>query len=145
LLQPFLADAEAIRPSPADIAFMRAGFLDLLRIRASSTLFRLRTAEDVLARLQFRNAGPQQNPVLIAAHLDGEGYPGANFREVLYLLNVSPQAQSLVLPQEAGKRYVLHPVLRADAADARVREASFDAAAGGFVVPGRTAVVYVVE
>ncbi len=74
------------------------------------------------------------------------GYAGANFREVLYLLNVSPQAQTLVLPEEAGKDYRLHPVLRADGAtDRRVREAQYQSRKGRFVVPARTAVVFVVE
>jgi pullulanase/glycogen debranching enzyme len=146
LLRPLLADAAAIRPEPTDIAWMRDAFRDLLRIRASSTLFRLRTATDVQQRLRFRNTGPEQNPLVIAGHLDGTGYPGAGFREVLYLLNVSPQAQTLVLPEETGKRYVLHPVLRADAAaDRRAREAQFDPRHGRFVVPPRTAVVFVVE
>jgi len=140
------ADVAAIRPTPADIAWMRDGFRDLLRIRASSTLFRLRTSDEVQQRLQFRNTGPKQNPLVIAAHLDGDGYEGANFREVLYLLNVSPQAQSLTLPEETGKRYVLHPVLRAETVtDRRVLQARFDAGSGRFVVPPRTAVVYVIE
>jgi hypothetical protein len=44
---PILADAAAIRPTPALIAWMRDGFRDLLRIRASSTLFRMRDAADI--------------------------------------------------------------------------------------------------
>ncbi|MFC5579059.1 alpha-1,6-glucosidase domain-containing protein [Lysobacter niabensis] len=146
LLRPMLADAAMIKPAPADIAWMRDGFRDLLRIRDSSTLFRLRNADDVKQRLRFGNTGPAQNPLVIAGHLDGTGYAGANFRDVLYLLNVSPEQQTLVLPEEAGKRYVLHPVLRgADAADRREREAKFQSRDGRFVVPARTAVVLVVE
>ncbi len=146
LLRPILADAAAIKPSPDHIAWMRDAFRDLLRIRASSTLFRLRTTEDVQQRLRFGNTGPEQNPLVIAGHLDGEGYEGAGFHEVLYLLNVSPEAQTLVLPEEAGKRYALHPVLAADsAADARAKQARFDLRKGRFVVPARTAVVFVVE
>jgi hypothetical protein len=141
-----LADAAAIKPAPGDIAWMRDAFRDLLRIRASSTLFRLRTAADVQQRLHFRNTGTGQNPLVIAGHLDGKDYEGAGFREVLYLLNVSPQAQALVLPEEAGKRYVLHPVLAdGNAADGRVKQARLDRRDGRFVVPARTAVVYVVE
>jgi pullulanase len=146
LLRPMLADAATIRPTPDDIAWMRDGFRDLLRIRASSTLFRLRDTKDIQQRLHFRNTGPEQNPLVIAAHLDGEGYDGANFRDVLYLINVSPQPQALVLPEEAGKRYALHPVLAdAHAADSRAKQARFDPHKGRFVVPARTAVVFVVE
>ena len=146
LLRPILADAAAIKPTPEHIAWMRDAFRDLLRIRASSTLFRLRTAKDVQQRLRFANTGPEQNPLVIVGHLDGEGYEGAGFREVLYLLNVSPQAQSLVLPEEAGKRYLLHPVLADDGTtDRRAKEARFDRRRGRFVVPARTAVVFVVQ
>ncbi|GAB3382470.1 pullulanase-type alpha-1,6-glucosidase [Lysobacter fragariae] len=146
LLRPLLADADSIKPTPADIAWMRDAFRDLLRIRASSALFRLRTTQDVMQRLHFGNTGPDQNPLVIAGHLDGEHYNGARFREVLYLLNVSPQPQALVLLNESGKRYVLHPVLAdAHSADSRAKQATFDPRDGRFVVPARTAVVYVIE
>jgi hypothetical protein len=46
----------------------------------------------------------------------------------------------------AGKTFVLHPVHRATgAADMRAREAVWEAAAGSFTVPARTAVVFVGE
>ncbi|MFZ2754184.1 MAG: alpha-1,6-glucosidase domain-containing protein, partial [Lysobacteraceae bacterium] len=145
LLRPVLADP-SIKPTPADIAWMRDAFNDLLKIRGSSTLFRMRSATDVEARLSFRNAGPQQNPLVIAAHLDGEGYAGAEFREILYFINVSPETQTVTLTEERDKTYVLHPVQRvADSALARVvREAHYDARSGGFTIPARSAVVYVV-
>ncbi len=145
LLRPVLAD-ESIKPRPEDIAWMRDAFRDLLRIRDGSTLFRMRSSADVQQRLAFCNVGPQQNPVVIAAHLDGEVYAGAGFREVLYFINVSPEAQTLPLPQEQGKAYVLHPVQRAaNAADSRPRDARYDPATGRFTIPPRTAVVYVIE
>ena len=84
--------------------------------------------------------------MVIVGHADGAGYDGANFKEVLYLVNVDKQPQSIELAAEHGKQYVLHPVHRAsDAADARVFESRYDAASGRFTVPARTAVVYVVE
>ena len=144
LLRPVLRNANA-KPSPADIAWMRDGFRDLLRIRAGSPLFRLRTADEVQRRLAFRNTGPKQNPLVVAGHLDGAGLEGA-FAEVLYLLNVSPEPQSLELPEDAGKAWVLHPVqAAAGAADARAKQAHYGAPEGTFIVPGRTAVVFVIE
>ena len=122
---------------------MRDLFRDQLRIRDSSTLFRLRSAAEVQARLSFENVGPDQNPLVIDGHLDGKDLEGANFREIEYLVNVSPETQSLLLPAQAGKRWVLHPVQRAGA-DARVREASVSPQ-GIFTVPARTAVVWVIE
>jgi hypothetical protein len=61
------------------------------------------------------------------------------------MINVSPQAQTLRLPGEAGAAWQLHPVQRgAQAADRRVaRQAK--AAGGVFEVPARSAVVFVVN
>ncbi|KGM53538.1 alpha-1,6-glucosidase [Lysobacter arseniciresistens ZS79] len=145
-MAPLLADP-AIKPTAREIAFTRDAFLDLLRIRDSSTLFRLRTADDVAHRLHFHNTGPDQNPVVIAGELDGRGYPGARFETLLYLVNVSPEPQTLAIDDAAGRDFVLHPVHRAaGAADSRPRdEATFDRTTGRFTVPARTAVVYVIE
>ena len=144
LLRPVLRNPNA-KPSPADIAWMRDAFRDLLRIRAGTPLFRLGNADDVQRRLAFRNVGPKQDPLVIAGHLDGAGMAGA-YREVLYLLNVSPEPRSLLLPEEAGKPYVLHPVQAAkEAADSRAKQARYVASDGRFTVPGRTAVVFVIE
>ena len=121
-------------------------FRDLLKIRASSTLFRLRTAEDIKARLVFHNTGSTQVPTVLAGHLDGNGYPGARFRELIYFVNVDKVAHALTLAGEAGKAYVLHPVQgAAGAAAPRAATASYDAAAGAFTLPARTAVVFVVQ
>jgi pullulanase-type alpha-1,6-glucosidase len=74
-MKPALADAR-IAPTPAEIRWARGASLDLLRIRRSSTLFRLRTADDVRRRLHFRNVGPAQDPAVLVGHLDGAGLPG---------------------------------------------------------------------
>ncbi len=146
LIKPLLANPD-IKPRPSDITLARDMFRDLLRIRSSSTLFRLRTARDIHERLRFFNTGSRQNPVLLAGHLDGLAYPGAGFRELLYFVNVGTAAQEIVLPSEAGKSYVLHPVHRArHAADKRPAEQAFFARERGrFEIPARSAVVYVVE
>jgi pullulanase/glycogen debranching enzyme len=144
LLRPFLADAN-LKPTPGDIAWMRDAFRDLLRIRASSTLFRLRSADDIKSRLRFLNTGSGQNPVVIAAALDGNGYAGAGFKRIVYLVNVGVTEQVLAAPSEVGLPLELHPVHQAaGAADQRVATgAKFDAATGRFMLPARSAVVFV--
>ncbi|MES2858033.1 MAG: alpha-1,6-glucosidase domain-containing protein [Pseudomonadota bacterium] len=143
LVAPVLRNPDA-KPSPREIAWMRDAFRDLLRIRSSTSLFRLRSADEVQRRLAFRNVGQGQNPLVIAGHLDGAGIVGP-FRELLYFINVSPHAQTLALPGEAGKAYALHPLQASpEAADQRARDARYVAAAGRFDIPGRTAVVFVV-
>jgi hypothetical protein len=129
------------------MAWTRGAFTDLLRIRASSTLFRLRTANEVIERLTFLNTGPTQVPEVVVGHLRGDAYPGARFREALYLVNVDTQPHSLAFASERDKRYVLHPVHRAaGATDRRAAEqAQYETDTGRFTVPARTAVVFVVE
>ncbi|MES2297974.1 MAG: alpha-1,6-glucosidase domain-containing protein [Pseudomonadota bacterium] len=142
-IKPRLANA-AIKPAPQDIAFTRDAFRDLLRIRASSTLFRLRSAADIVQRLRFYNTGPAQEPTVIAARLDGAGYPGAAFRSLLYFINVDKVTHQIAVPEEKDRHYALHPVQRsAAAADQRARAASYDAASGAFTIPARSAVVFV--
>jgi len=145
LLKPYLANA-AIKPAPADIAFARDAFRDLLKIRASSTLFRLRTSADIVERLRFFNTGPQQEATVLAAWLDGKGYPGARFAGLSYLVNVDKVEHVVTDEALRGKRLALHPVhLAKDAADQRAKQARFDSASGSFTVPPRTAVVFVAE
>jgi pullulanase-type alpha-1,6-glucosidase len=143
LLRPLLAN-EAIKPGPADIAFTRDAFRDLLRIRASSTLFRMRSAQDIWQRLRFFNTGSQQEPTVLAAHIDGRGYAGARFEALSYLINVDKVAHVVVDPLARGKRMRVHPVHAAgSAADKRAAEATFDSVSGAFHIPPRTAVVFV--
>ncbi|MCC2971023.1 alpha-1,6-glucosidase domain-containing protein [Massilia sp. IC2-476] len=145
LLKPFLANA-AIKPKPADIAFARDAFRDLLAIRASSTLFRMRSTDDIVQRLRFFNTGAQQQPTVLAAWIDGKGYPGANFAGISYLVNVDTVAHTVGDAALRGKRLKLHPVhAAAKAADKRAVQARFDSASGSFTVPPRTAVVFVAD
>jgi pullulanase/glycogen debranching enzyme len=145
LIKPLLANPD-IKPTATEIALARDMFRDLLKLRSSSTMFRLRSAADIKARLKFFNTGSTQNPTLLVGHLDGVGYPGAGFRELLYFVNVDKIAHDLLVPSEKGKPYVLHPVhLAASAADKRpALQADFAPATGRFSIPARTALVYVI-
>ena len=143
VMRPLLANAD-IKPTPAEIAWTRDAFRDLLKIRASTTLLRLRTAEDIKQRLLFLNTGPSQVPTVLAAYINGSGYPGAGFSELIYLVNVDKVEQVLTVPAAVGRNLALHPVHRAaDAADKRAQQARFDSASGVFRIPPRTAVVFV--
>jgi pullulanase/glycogen debranching enzyme len=146
LMRPRLSDPR-IAPAPAEIRWTRDAVLALLRIRSSTTLFRLRTAADVSERLTLLNTGPNQVPSVVAGHLRGDGYPGARYRQLVYAINADKRTHALVVPGEAGKTYVLHPVQRTwRAADRRPwHEARYDPASGTFTLPARSAVVFVVE
>jgi len=147
LMAPRLANA-ALKPTPADIAWTRDAFLDLLRIRSSTTMLRLRSTEDIAARMRFFNTGPQQvgSGAVVGAHVDGQGYPGAGFRRLAYLINADTVAHRVPAPELAGQPWTLHPVLAAPgAADRRAAQATWDAASASFTVPARSAVVWVVR
>ena len=146
-MRPVLAMAASIKPTPAQLRWARDAFADLLRIRASSTLFRLDSADAVQRRLVLHDTGPRQNPLLLAGELDGEGLEGAGFRRLIYFLNVGRQAQALSLPSAVGRGYHLHPVhLEAAAADPRpAAQARFEPASGRFEIPARSAVVFVLD
>jgi pullulanase len=143
LIKPLLANA-ALKPAAADIAFARDAFRDLLALRASSTLFRLRSAHDIEQRLRFFNTGPAQLPTVIAAHIDGRGYSGAGFAGLAYFINVDKVAHTLDVAELRGKRLRLHPVHAAPtAADRRAAASTFDSATGRVSIPARSAVVFV--
>lgn len=57
------------------------------------------------------------------------------------VFNATPQRQEQTVRAAAGTRYALHPV-QAKGADAVVKGASYDRAAGTFTVPARTVAVF---
>jgi pullulanase len=143
IIRPLLANP-AIKPTSSEIRWTRDAFRDLISIRASSRLFRLRTADEIKQRLHFYNTGSAQIPTVLVGHLDGTGYPGGKFGELIYFVNVDKVAQTLTIDAEKNKAYRLHPVQRSrDAADRRAASASYTAATGAFTIPPRTAVVFV--
>jgi pullulanase len=68
--RPRLADP-LLAPGPAEIAAVRAGFLDLLRLRRSTPLLRLRSGEEIRRRVRFLEAdlGPMEPPGLIVMEI----------------------------------------------------------------------------
>jgi pullulanase-type alpha-1,6-glucosidase len=141
VFRPLLADP-ALRVGEAHIRQAFAHFREVLAVRRSSRLFRLRTAGDVAAHLRFLNEGPAQVPGLIAFELaDPDGEIDRRWRRILVVVNAMPAAVTWGDPSLAGLALELHPLQQASA-DPVVRGATFDAAQGA-VVPGRTAAVFV--
>ena len=146
-MQPLLADS-AIKPTATEIRWTRDAFVDLRRIRACSTLFRLRSANDIVQRLTFCNTGSAQVPTVLVGHVNGDGYEGAGFMELVYLINVDKAAHTVTIEALGGTTFELHPVHRAPGApgavDTRAALATWNPVTGSFSVPPRTAVVWVV-
>ena len=145
LMRPILTNP-LIKPGMANILSARDSFLDLLAIRKSSSLFRLRTAQDVKDRLQFYNVGPSQVPGVIIMRIDGQSpgaYAGANYRSVVVLFNADKVARTVTVAALGGKALALHPVQQSSSADAIVKSASYSSATGSFMIPARTTAVFV--
>ncbi len=136
---------ENIKPTQREIEWTAAAMRDLLAIRASSTLFRMRTATDIKQRLKFFNVGVAQIPTVIAAELVGTGYAGANFERVFFLINVDKMPQQIVNAKLVGAALTPHPRL-ADinsASPSVALGATFDTKTGAFAIPARSVAVFV--
>ena len=72
LMGPLLANP-SLRPSGADIVTSFDRFKELLRVRKSTPLFRLRTAAEINSRVAFYNTGPDQVRGLIVMGVSGRG------------------------------------------------------------------------
>lgn len=144
LMAPVLANP-LIKPDTPAILAAKGGFEDLLAIRQSSTLFRLRTAQDVIDRLKFHNTGPAQVPGVVAMSISGaepRPYPGAKYKRVVVLFNVDKVANTVTIPELQGRKLKLHDVQRFGS-DAVVRASAYDPGAGSFTIPARTTAVFV--
>jgi pullulanase-type alpha-1,6-glucosidase len=144
VIQPLLADPN-IRPTSAEITSTHQHFMEMLQIRRSSVLFRLRTAEDIEQRLGFDNTGPDQIPGVIVMSISDMGDLedlDPNYEYIVVVFNGTPDEVAYTLDAAVGLNMELHPV-QAASADTIVQGASFDSATGTFTVPGRTTAVFV--
>ena len=146
LIRPMLTDP-LMAPGADDLAFSSAVFREWLSIRAQEPLLRLRTAEDVMARLTFHNTGPQQVPGVIVMQLRDdlptmtELAPGVD--RLLVVFNTSPVRATVTVPEAAGKAWLLHEV-QASGVDAGTLRGAFVVTANGRVaVPPLSTVVFV--
>ncbi|GAB4502495.1 MAG: pullulanase-type alpha-1,6-glucosidase [Anaerolineales bacterium] len=143
IFRPLLANP-ALKAGQAEIRFAAAVFQEYLKIRKSSPLFRLQTAEQVQQSVAFLNTGPQQIPGLIVMRLTDPAKRDPNFDEIIVLFNANPQSMRFSAAELAGKKFELHPV-QAASADETVRRADFDSGSATFSVPGRTTAVFVLR
>ncbi|GAB4204449.1 MAG: hypothetical protein OHK0022_29620 [Roseiflexaceae bacterium] len=140
---PLLAN-RAIWPSTALIQSTKTHFEEMLRIRKSSPLFRLRTAAEIQSQVSFLNTGPSQESGLIVmvlseprvTHLDNP------YKRIVVVYNANPTAKTFTEQSFRNIQMRLHPVQQASA-DPLVRTSTYDSAEGTFVVPPRTTAVFV--
>lgn len=141
LMQPLLANS-TLKPSANEIAYARDGFRELLTIRNSSRLFRMRSLEEVQVNLRFLNNGPAQLPGVIVMRLEANGKDYGPYRRVLVVFNARMEPASVEDPALQKLELHLHPVL-ASSSDQSVRESTYNPENGSVQVPALTTAVFV--
>ncbi|MEV4756253.1 pullulanase-type alpha-1,6-glucosidase [Micromonospora sp. NPDC049559] len=138
--RPLLADP-ALVPDCATIDRTTARYAELLRIRNSSPLFGLATADEVQRRVSFPLSGRDETPGVITMRLDGTGLD-PRWSAVTVVFNATPATARQTVPGLRGARAEPHPVPRTSA-DPALRAASFEPGSGTFSVPARSVAVFV--
>lgn len=131
----------------SDIMFASNIFKEFLSMRRDSKLFRLTTADDIIARVGFHNIGVNQTTGLIVMSID-DGLDLADLDPlsdaVVVMVNGSSNEQSHTVITATG--FELHAT-QAGSSDGTVQGASFsediDAGTGTFTVPAYTTAVFV--
>ena len=148
MVQSGLLIREDLRPGPEHITLARKMALDLLRIRRSTPLLTLGSADLIKERVSFpaRTGGqPGCPPGVIVMLVDdgaGSGDIDPRLDGVLVVFNPTPRMVEVGAEALVGRSFRLHPV-QAAGADPLVRATAFDMGTGSVRVPGRTAAVLV--
>lgn len=142
--QPLLANPDLVVTN-TQITRAMEHFREILQIRSSSLLFRLRTEQDVIDRVVFYNTGTEQTPGLIVMSLSdlvGEDLD-PNYDRIMVIFNATTETVSTHVEDAVGQAFELHPVFT-NSTDAVVTTSSVDTATGTFTVPALTSAVFVV-
>lgn len=143
-LMHFLLGNPALKPGKAEIMQAVEHFREMLRIRKSSRLFRLPTAEAIQAKVRFLNTGPDQIPGLIVMSLSDRVGTRVDQQHdrMIVLFNATFSALTFADGSSVGAALSLHP-LQARSSDPVVRSAHFDPSTGVFTIPAQTTAVFV--
>ncbi|WP_423840778.1 pullulanase-type alpha-1,6-glucosidase [Vibrio mytili] len=141
LIKTITSDSTS-KPDTTDIELTKQQFIELLKIRSSSELFRLDTAQEVMNRVDFRNVGQNQVSGLIVMTIDDGVSAGQdldpNYDAIVAVINASAEQQSFTISGTSG--FELHDIQK-NSADSVVKAASFSGET--FTVPALTTAVFV--
>jgi pullulanase len=141
IIGPALADAN-LKPTARDIEGTYRHLLEMLVIRKTSKLFRLRSADEIKKAVSFYNVGPTQTPGLIVERIANTDRFCVGASQAVVLVNATPQAQVFSNADFRKQPLWLHPV-QALSQDPVVRTSRFDSRTGTFTIPPRTTSVFV--
>ncbi|TPW09177.1 MAG: alpha-1,6-glucosidase, partial [bacterium] len=143
IIKPLFSRAE-LKPGSADIQACSDYFREILAIRKSSPLFRLRTADDIRRKLSFPGGASARVPGVIVMSLSdpaGAGDTDPTVGSLLIVFNGTKADQTVADNSWKGGKYTLDPI-QAASSDSRTRASSYDAGKGAFNVPARTTAVF---
>ncbi|XP_022139216.1 pullulanase 1, chloroplastic [Momordica charantia] len=148
LIKPRLANP-SFKPSKSHILTAVENFTNLLQIRYSSPLFRLKTANAIQERVRFHNTGASLIPgVIVMSIEDGhKGIPGLSQLDPIYsyivvVVNARPTEISFPCPALRARTLQLHPI-QVMSTDPIVKNSTYEPSTGCFMVPSRTTSVFV--
>ncbi|HEX6397750.1 MAG TPA: alpha-1,6-glucosidase domain-containing protein, partial [Steroidobacteraceae bacterium] len=141
IIGPALADPN-LKPDEHDIEGTYRHMLEMLVIRKTSGLFRLRTADEIKKAVTFYNNGPGQVPGLIVERIRNTAKSCFPASQAVVVLNATPEKQAFADAAFKRQALLLHPV-QALSHDPVVRTSRFNALTGTFTVPARTTAVFI--
>jgi len=132
--------------SPQQIKFSSDVFNDMLKIRTSSPLFRLTTAQNIIAQVSFLNTGTHliqgqqqgQKQGLIVMKLDDKLSQDKHYKSLIVIFNTTTETQTFTYKNSL--KYQLHPVQK-NGVDNVVKQSKADQSE--FSVPALTTAVFV--
>ena len=143
IMTPLLSNP-TYTPLPANIAYSKAAFRELLKIRYSSDLFRMATSEEIQQNLTFLNTGPNQAPGLIVMKLDANGGNYGVYKHIVVVFNATNAPVTFTDSRLQGLLLHLHPVQK-NSSDPATRQSTFNPQLGTAAVPALTTAVFAAE
>ncbi|QIK84848.1 pullulanase-type alpha-1,6-glucosidase [Sanguibacter sp. HDW7] len=143
IMTPLLSDP-ALKPSAADIATANTQALDLLRLRYSTSLLRLGSADLIKQKVTFPGSGADAVPGLLLMQVDDKVGTDVDtaLDGALVAFNASPEPITTTVASLKGRTFTLSPI-QAKGTDAVVKSTRFDARTGTVTIPARTVALLV--
>ncbi|MFB6725943.1 pullulanase-type alpha-1,6-glucosidase [Kribbella sp. NPDC056345] len=140
-IKPLLGNP-ALKPSATDVQTASAAATDLLKLRFSTPLFRLGSADLIKAKLSYPLSG--STPGVVTMRIDDTVGPNVDpaLKGVLVVFNSTGSTVTQTVPGLAGQSLKLAPV-QANGSDPVVKQTTWTASSGTVQVPARTVAVLV--
>ena len=143
-MRPLLENPN-LKPTSEQIDASSEIAMDFLRVRSSSRLFTLGSADLIRSKVTFPNSGEGAVDGTIIMLINDEAGAGtdvdAKLDGALVVFNASGESVTTAVVGLSGRVFKLHEA-QANGSDETVKGASFDAKTGSVTVPARTVAVF---